>query len=231
MSKITYKSEFFNLLNDLTPINKSIIIDSDDETITIKRSDPDESIAYILEVSKDYFDLNTDKIAFYNYMEFFQFLSTMESPDLGIKDNKIILKKGKTKINYLLSNPESIKSGPKKINFANVDFSFDLDSSTIDELNKMHSLIKAKRCVFDTNDEDITLKIFNNDKDNSFEKVLPLTRVSDFDGELNFKIFSETITKIPTKRNYKVSIKNPGYLEFALVDDNINLKIYTALTK
>ncbi|MFA5484930.1 MAG: hypothetical protein WC260_01650 [Candidatus Pacearchaeota archaeon] len=230
MSKINYKSEFFSLLNDLTTINKSIIIDCD-ENISIKRSDPDESIAYILEVSKDYFDLNTDKIAFYNYMEFYQFFNTMDSPDLSIKDNKIILTKGKTKINYLLSNPESIKAGPRKINFSNVDFGFNLDTSTIDELNKMHSLIKAKRCVFTTDKDEITLKIFNNDKDNSFEKVLPLDRISDCSDELDFKIFSETITKIPSKRNYRVSIKNPGYLEFALIDDDINLKIYSALTK
>ena len=219
MSKINYKSEFLNLVNDLTLINKSIIIDKNGDDILIKRSDSDKSVAYVLGAPNEYFGMVNEQIAFYNYTEFFQFLSTMETPDIQIKDSKITLNKGKTKINYLLSNPESIQPGPKQIDFSNVDFEFDLDASTIDELNKMHSLIKAKRCSFTTKGDEITLKIFNNDKDNSFQKTMPLKRLSGMNEEVDFKIFSETITKIPSKRNYKVSIKNPGYLEFDLVDE------------
>lgn len=231
MSKINYKSEFLNLVNDLTLINKSIIIDKDGDNVLIKRSDSDKSVAYVLGAPNEFFGMEQEQIAFYNYTEFFQFLSTMETPDISIKESKIVLNKGKTKINYLLSNPESIQAGPKKIDFSNVDFEFELDASTIDELNKMHSLIKAKRCSFATKGDEITLKIFNNDKDNSFQKTLPIKRLSGVNDEVDFKIFSETITKIPAKRNYKVSIKNPGYLEFALIDESIDLKIYTALTK
>ena len=231
MSKINYKSEFLNLVNDLTLINKSIIIDKDGDNILIKRSDSDKSVAYVLGAPNEYFGMEKEQIAFYNYTEFFQFLTTMETPDIAIQESKIVLKKGKTKINYLLSNPESIAPGPKKIDFSNVDYEFELDAGTIDELNKMHSLIKAKRCGFITDGDEITLKIFNNDKDNSFQKKLPLTRVSSTQEEVDFKIFSEIVTKIPSKRNYKVSIKNPGYLEFSLVDESIDLKIYTALTR
>ena len=231
MSKINYKSEFLNLVNDLTLINKSIIIDKNGDNILVKRNDSDKSVAYVLGAPNEYFGMTSEQIAFYNYTEFFQFLSTMENPDISIKDSKIVLNKGKTKINYLLSNPESIQPGPKQIDFANVDYEFELDAATIDELNKMHSLIKAKRCSFTTKGDEITLKIFNNDKDNSFQKKLPLTRVSSTQEEVDFKIFSEIVTKIPSKRNYKVSIKNPGYLEFDLVDESIDLKIYTALCR
>jgi len=44
-------------------------------------------------------------------------------------------------------------------------------------------------------------------------------------------MFSETFMNLPSKRDYVIEIKNSGFIKISLVDDNIDLSIYTGKVK
>jgi hypothetical protein len=229
---IVFNSEIFNLIKDLSSINNSIIFEKNDGKVLITRSDSEKTIVYRLETPMEYFDFNKDEIAFYNYNEFYQFLTVFRSPTMLLEGNKIILSEGESKFNYIIQNPEAITSPrPKKPNFNDPDVEFVLDANTLDEISKMNALIKAKHAKIFGNGETINIRLFNNLHDNSFDKKISVKNLTNFDNEFDFNIFTDIFTKIPLKRDYKVSIKKEGFVKMSLVDENISLDIYTAFIR
>lgn len=232
MKKIAYNSDLFDILKDLTAINTSIIFEkTEDNKILVKRADSESTIAYQLTAPLEYFNFDKDQIAFYNYPEFYQYFKALTQPEMSITENNITLIEGNSKTNYLLSNPESIPAGPKSINFKDPDIRFNLSSTELDELLKMIGLINSKKTQVIGNSESITFKVFNTVHDNTFEKTFKIENLSKFTDEVDFTMFSETFMNLPSKRDYIIEIKSSGFIKISLVDDNINLSIYTGKVK
>jgi len=230
-SAIKYNAEIFNLVQDLVPINNSIVFEksSDNKKVLVKRADSEMTVAYILEAPVEYFDFPADKVAFYNYNEFYQFFSTFKSsPSLVLNENKITLFEENAKTDYIISNPESLPVGPKTIRFKDPNIKFNLTSNDLDDLSKMNTLIKAKRAKLYGNENEINIKLFSSMHDNSYENKFKVEAVNNFVGEYDFVIFSELFAKLPQKREYTIEIIANGWVKVSLVDKNLNLNIYTA---
>jgi hypothetical protein len=231
MNAVAYKSELFDVLKDLTAINNQVIFEKQDDKVMIRRSDAESTIAYQLLAPKEYFAFDEEKLAFYNYMEFYQYFRAINTPEIFIDGAKIFIKSGSAKVDYILSNPESIQAGPKSINFKSPDIKFCLSSADHDELMKMINLIKPKKAQITSNGENVKVKLFNNLHDNTFEKTFDIENVSKNKDEIDFVIFSETFENIPLKRDYTIEIKKEGFIKISLVDENLSLDIYTGKIK
>lgn len=232
MTKIAYNMELFNLVKDLTSINTQVIFEKDAEgRVVVRRADSESTIAYELKAPREYFDFNEDQIAFYNYPEFFQYLNAFSSPEISISQKSVTLKEGSSKTSYLLANPESIEAGPKTINFTNPDVRINLSSDELDELLKLIGLINSKKAQVFGNGKQLTIKVFNNLHDNTFEKTFKVENLSNFEDEIDFVMFSDTFKNLPVGRNYTVEIKAQGFIRIALVDEKLSLDIYTGKIK
>lgn len=226
---IQYNSEIFELVQSLVPINNSIIFEKspDGEKVMVRRADSEMSVAYILDAPSTYFDFPVDKLAFYNYNEFYQFFGTYSEPKIDLNDIKVTLSEGNAKTDYIISNPEMLPAGPKTINFKDPSISFKLTAEDIDKISKMNTLIKAKRARLIGNKDAITIKLFSSMHDNAYENEWEVEALNDFDGEFDFVIFSELFVKLPPKKDYNVEIISTGWVRVSLVDETFNLDIYT----
>jgi len=232
MKQITYNKDLFELLKDLSNINKQIIFDKDiDNNLVVMRADSESTIAYQLTAPKEYFDFDEAQIAFYNYPEFYQYFRTFNNPDLMIDQSNIKFRSGSSNSTYLLSNPESITAGPKSFNFNDADFKINLTSDDLDELLKMINLIDSKKAQIVCKDDKVSIKIFNNLHDNTFEKIFDATNMSKCDEEIDFVIFAETFRNLPSKRNYTIDIKSVGFIKISLIDEHMKLNVFTGRVK
>lgn len=234
---VEYKSELFDLIKDLTPITNQIIFQKDEEgNVVVCRSDIESTIAYRLVAPKSYFDFDDEQIAFYNYPNFYQYLKAFSEPKLLKKNvNTILIQSntGDATTEYNLTDPSTIKAGPKAINFKDSNIKFKLSSSDLDQFIKMINLIDPKKAQITTDGKKVAIKIFSNLQlhDNTFEKVFEVDEASNIDEEIDFVIFSDTFQKIPLKRDYSVEIKDTGFIKISLLDNDISLDIYTGKVK
>ena len=141
---IKHNKQFLSLINDLTPISESVIINKTDDQVRISRANSASTVFYTLEAAKDAFDFDGEKIAFYNFVEFYQLLNVFENAEISLNENKLTISSDKSKIRYIISDPETIKAGPSQILFPSSDAKVVLESNEIKNLKKMIGLIKAK---------------------------------------------------------------------------------------
>jgi len=234
VKKVEYNKEMLSLLNDLCSINESIIVKKVNEgkALMVQRANNAKSIAYRLGMNPEVFNFDGDEVAFYKFAEFYQLLSCFETPELSQIDNKFIISKDKSKINYLLSEPESITKGPSNIRFQDPSVSIKLESSDIKELKKMIGLLVAKNTRFTCKDNKADITCYNSNHDNSFTKTYDTETC---DKDIRFSISSEIFTVIPDG-DYKIELmqkttpsnKEIHQARFTLIKENIALEIFTA---
>ena len=233
MENVKYNLEFFDVLRDLVSVSNSIVIKKEDDKIVVRKADSDVTIAYSLKAPTEYFDFpaNNDDVSFYNYGEFYQYLKSFGSPEILIDNKKVTLKENTSKIDYILSNPESFeKKTPKEPKFDESDISFDLTPADHDEIIKMITLIKPKKARIVGNSKQVQIIIFNQLHENSFEKVFDV-KSSNGEQEVDFLIFSDTFLHIPSKREYTFNIKTSGFVKISLLNNPMSLDIFTGKVK
>lgn len=228
MSKVDYNIKLFDIIKDLTSISNQVVFEKDGDNVIVRRADAEASIAYQLGASASCFDIK-DSVAFYNYSDFYSYLKAIDSPDLSFKNDILTIKSTGAKIEYILSDPESIKAGPKSINFKDADIKFVLSSDDLDQFAKMISLIEPKKAKITSDGKKVSIKIFSNLQlhDNTFEKTFDVVEPVELDEEIDFVIFSSTFSNIPLKRNYEIEIKKDGFLKISLVNEDLSLGIFT----
>jgi len=226
MSKISYKKSFLDLVKDFTSINTQIIISKNDKgNIVINRGNPAGSIVYYLEVPKENMEFDGDKIAFYDFPSFYQLLSVFINPELNLNDNKLTISEKKSKINFVLSDAETLKEDPGKFKFPEADATLKLDVAELKYLRKTVGLLDAKYIKFTGSGKNLTITIFNDSHDNSFEKSYELDK--DVTKDFSFKIASEVVTLVPDNE-YLVSVTHMGGVKFTYVKDGIDLSLLVA---
>ncbi|HON83375.1 MAG TPA: hypothetical protein PLI22_04480, partial [Caldisericia bacterium] len=60
---IKHNKQFLSLINDLTPISESVIINKTDDQVRISRANSASTVFYTLEADKDAFNFDGEKIA------------------------------------------------------------------------------------------------------------------------------------------------------------------------
>lgn len=223
---LKYKNEFFEIINQLTAIDDKVVIDKNNDRIQIKRQNSSKSIAYILNVPNSYLTIN-ESIGFFKFSEFYRFFKTFTEPELEIQNNKLILTKNTSKFSYILNDVTQMKAGPKNVNFNKPEYSFQLTSDSLFEIVKMCTLFKhSKYSNISCLNNNIDIKVFMDSTDNTFTKTF--MNELNCNDQLEFQIYSNIFLTLPSKKDFTVSIKKPGVMEFKLKDDVIDLCIYTA---
>ena len=227
---IQYKQELFDLINDLCSISPSIGFENIDGRVTIRKCDDERTIPYTLSAPMEYFDISEldEPIGFYNYPNFYSFLDMMKDPKIRLDGiNQLYLTGDGVRINYILSDAESIINGPSSSDFADEDYEVTLSSDDIAEIVKMNGLIKAERAIVKCTDEGFFLKFYTDETEHSFVRQFECQRLSDYEEPIQFEIRANRFSYLPAKRDYKILIKKEGYMLFQLLHDELKLDIFS----
>ena len=233
---IEYKRELFDFVNDLTAINPSIAFErvQDDvygtDRIVVRKADKNRTLVYTLSVPVEYFDIK-ETVAFYAYSNFYKFLTSIKNVKLSVVENLMVLNGTGIKLNYLLSDEEGITNGPKSIGFKDPAVRFTLTSEAIDEIVKLNSLVKGSKAKISCSGTTITVTIYTTDSDNSFEKTFECERLTDYDEDIEFVIFSNRFEYLPSKRDYVVDITAAKYIRISLINETFDFNLYTGVAK
>ena len=226
--KIQYKKELFDFVNDLTAIHNSIAFERVKDRVVVRKSNANQTLPYILSVPAEYFDIE-ETVAFYKYDNFHKFLSSVKDPDLAIDmPNIIISKSGKTpiSIDYRLSDEEGIINGPKDVIFDNWNAIFTLSSEDLSEIVKINGYVKGSNAKISVDDDEVTISIFSNGNDNSFEKTFTCERNGGKDS-FDFIINANRFEVIPTKNDYIMKISEESFINISLIHDEIEFNLYS----
>ena len=236
IENIEYKRELFDFVNELTAINPSIAFERiHDETlnedrIVVRKSDKNKTLVYTLSVPAEYFDIK-ETVAFYAYSNFYKFLTSIKNVKLSVKNNLMVLNGSGTKLNYILSDEEGIINGPKSIGFKDPAVRFTLTAEAIDEIVKLNSLVKGVKAKILCSGTTITVTIYTTDSDNSFEKTFECERLTDYDEDIEFVIFSNRFEFLPSKRDYVVDITPNAWIRISLINEIFDFNMYTGVAK
>lgn len=233
---IEYKRELFDFVNELTAINPSIAFERitdenlNQDRIVVKKSDKNRTLAYTLSVPTEYFDID-ETVAFYAYSNFYKFLTSIKNVNLSVDDNVMVLNGNGVQLNYLLSDEEGITNGPKSIGFKNPAIRFTLTAEAIDEIVRLNSLVKGNKARIFCSGTTITITIYTTGSDNSFVKTFECERLTDFEDDIEFVIFSNRFEYLPSKRDYVVDITDKNYIRISLINEIIDFNLYTGVAK
>lgn len=242
MKKIIYDETFLKIIEELSGIVKQkdnnncpIKIVKDIEGVHIRVRNMPGTIAFFIDAPSEKFDFDGESICFFNYPEFFKYVSVFQKPELfyGIvnedKENEfegIQIIKDKRKIAYETSDPEVLKGVSLKARKQHsTDTSFNLSSETLKQIRKIIALFNDDklRLNFVFNDKKVKLYVFSDKNPNTYEDEFDLeTPVeNDYEIQIDREIFKHLLDT-----NYKVlASKENQFLEFQFESDSIKCYI------
>jgi len=230
---IKYNPEFIQLISELSQVNRKIIIEKDEETkkVKVSRKNDEKYMAYVLEASYDHFDI-PETIGIYDYVDFFRCFKIITNPKLAKVGNKLAMMSSEgSQFNYILANPESLKTGAKKINFNNPGYEFKLTKDALAEINQAQNQVNPRYASFKCNSKGVSMDLFSlkETQESSFSKTFK-AEVLEGAEDVEFKIYADVFEKIP-KRDYTITIQCPGHVRLSLDEEGMDLNIYTGRTK
>jgi len=230
MSKeITFKKTTIDLIRRLTAINPSILIEKENENIVIKSSDASGSVAYVFTAPEDHFGFDGDDVGFLDFNEFHQLLSVYKEPKIIQDDDDaldLVIKEGRSKISYRLTNSEVIKRGFNEIEFGDADVEFTVTSDDVTHINKMMSLVNAESIKITVADKKVKFTLFSKKSSNTFEEVYDADSCEDKEFEIS--ISKDTFAMLP-RDNYKISAKEEGIIKLSMIrEDDSSVDIFVA---
>ena len=229
MSIVTFNKEVLELIDELTSINSAIKIYKEDNKIFIRSQNPSESIAYILATEVSSFDFDGEEIAFYNYSDFYKWISALNVTEISqTQDGMLQLGNGKQKGQYQSSDVDVVRGGRFDIEFEDPDATFNLSTEDIKELNKLRSLIgKDNNLKFGFDNRTATVEIYNNGTANTVETELGLT--NSVDEPFSIRLSDEFLASLPQKYSYRVDVKREGIARFSMNNDfGVDVEIFIA---
>lgn len=229
--RIEFNANYLELVKNLTAISPGIVFCKEEGKVIINRTNKGRSIFFKVSAPENYFSFTGDKIAFYNFAEFFGLMGAFGVSSLEQKENKIVIESNIGKINYVLSSPETLAKSPSKINISDPDIVFNLASDILGEMKKINTLLNAKMANISCVDKSITVKLFNSSHENSFDKQFTPESFVDGVTDFDFAIYSEIISKLPAGVNYKVSLFKKGYVFFSFENQGIEFIAVTGRVK
>lgn len=223
---ISYNKDLFDFVSNLMSINNSIAFERVGDRVVVRKSDKNRTLPYILSVPSEYFDIE-ETVAFYKYDHFYKFLSTLKDPNLTIKEDKMVISGKGIRVNYMLSDPEGIINGPKKVDFDDWDVRFALTKEDLEEIVKINSLVKGTKAKISCQGNKVLVTIYSNGSDNSFEKEFEAERISDDDNDFEFVILSNRFESLPSKRDYTMDISSKNFIRLSLIHEEIEFNLYS----
>lgn len=231
-TKVDFNPKVLSLLKDLTTISGSVVIQREKEKFYISQINEYESLIYIMKgpIALLYFE--GDNMSFRDFSEFYQIYTSLNDPKIEESLSHLILKDGSTKINYLLSEAETLTSelGPTQNDIPDetkvIDASIQISESELVELRKMINLIKAEKVRITTNkkQQNIVFYFYNDEISNSIER----TYKSDVEvkKDLDYVSTSLIFTNVP-KNDYVYNFNHYGLTNIKYQSDVVELLIFS----
>lgn len=190
MSEVKITKEYFDIVKQISDLNSEILFVKENDKVVVRQKN-EYQIVVVLETQVENFDFPAEELAVYNFRNLYSFYKDFKPESVELKDNKIVLKRGKAKINYILSERDIIeKSTFSKLNIDQDPVtSFSIGEDEFKEISKMISNVGAKSIKLRGNEKTILVKVFNEDEenDNSFEKEFVLDSQIENSFDLNIK--------------------------------------------
>jgi hypothetical protein len=230
MKEIQYNKATLSIINELSSINPSILIEKDNDKIVIKSKTANKSVAYIFKAPIEEFEFEGDNCAFYNYTEFFKLFSVMDSPVIKQNVAELTMQKNRSTMKYRLSKPEIIPASFNGIKFDKSEVSIVLTSDYIKKLHTFVSsgMLGSDRIKLTGSGNELTITLENSKHAHSFSEVIELE--TEINEEFSFIISATIFATLPSNKDFKFSINPDGIVEFKYINDkNIELDIYTTL--
>lgn len=141
MSKVSFRPEFWELINKVSNINNEIVIQKGDEGSNVI-SHNNTVMGALLKINEDLFDYD-EEIVIANFKEFNTVLNTIGDYTLDIQgDSLLTFNTPESDINYGLGDIDAIEptsKGPIAFNYGEEGAAFEIDEIT---LKKIQTLIK-----------------------------------------------------------------------------------------
>jgi len=229
MSKIDYNHTTLSLINELSIVNPSMVLDKEDGNVVIKSSSSDRSVAYIFTAPEDHFEFEGDECAFYNYGEFYKLFSVMDHPSIKQNGSDLVMSKDRSTMKYRLSKSEIIPRGFNSVEFEDADVEVRLSAEYLKKLYTFvsNSMLNANRLKLKGEGKELTLTLENSKSPNSFSEVIDLE--NEVNEDFEFVISTSIFQNLPSNLDFTFSAKEEGIVEFKLITETgVTLELYTA---
>ena len=224
--ELTYNREFLDFVNELTPINNAIAFERVGDRVVVRKSDKNRTLPYIISVPASYLDI-TETLAFYKYDDFHKFLKSMKKADLALEDPNIVISSGRRSMDYRLSLSEGIINGPKSVDFDKWDVVFTLSAEELQHIRTMNGNIKGTKALVSVVDDEVTIDLYSSGQDNTGKTEIACERISDNNDDFSFVINANRFEFLPTKRDYTVRVSAEKFINFSLINDEIEFDMYS----
>lgn len=224
--KLTYKRELFDFVNELTAINNSIAFERVGDKVIVRKADKHRTLPYIISVPASYLDIK-ETLAFYKFDDFYKFLKSMKNADLTIDNPNIVISSGRRSMDYRLSLPEGIINGPKTVEFSDWDVIFTLSAEELQHIRTINGNVKGNKALISVSDDIVTIDLYSSGQDNTGKTEIECERVSDNTDDFSFIINANRFEYLPTKRDYVVRLSSQNFVNFSLINDEIDFDMYS----
>lgn len=150
MKQITYKNNALKIAKNLSTISKikrdsseytPVLFIKDNDGVHIRAQNNSSTIIYNIDFN-DTLDIPVEKLCFYDYLEFYKYLDSLDEPELFYTDDDcILIKKDRKKIKYPVADEETIRNQSKKLKKIESTTSFKLSSETLSGMKKIVGLL------------------------------------------------------------------------------------------
>lgn len=166
----------------------------------------------------------------YDLGKFLATLSLFKNPELTFTDKKVVISDGNAKIDYFYSETSLLKVPPSAFKMPEVDFSFELKSKDLSELNKAGAVLQAPDISILANSVDKTIQLTVHDKkDETSNKYSLMATTHSFTEGVS--VMANVHLKIENLKlisdDYVVNISRKNVAEF--LGKNTKIKYYISL--
>lgn len=230
MAQVTYDKSILNLLNGLSQVNSSIFIQREEDKIIVNSVDNSESIFYSFKADGKSFTFDGNECFLSNFPEFYRLVNIYENPTIEQNHVDLVIKQGRSKIEYRLTNPERADSEFDGVDFDDPSIQFKLNTQDIENIQRMIGTVASGSEGFvqvsiDGTELKLTLGSFTHE--NTYSETYSDIK-NDDDEEVDFKL-STNIFNILPRGEYHVSVDPVGLFCFELIHEQAEVKLFTGI--
>jgi len=238
---VSYKPEFFDYVSQLAKINKVIIMRRDGDKVKIEMSDADRQMSYCFNAPAEYFAID-GKIAFMDFNDFYEFYRFFDNPVIDVREGEIVVGDANSKITYIPANVALAEQKYKRPVIATIppDYQLSIPADSVATIKSSIRLIRnsnpvAARFNTDLSSNTVTIKVFNlmanaesKVHSHTYDTRFAMNNVGGMVEDKSIEIFADFFNKIPSNKDYEITVAAGLVKLKMLTDDGVNLEIFTA---
>lgn len=235
LSKIEYKKDFINIMQDLNILVPGVIIYKQDGELFVLRKNSNE-VYYRFMAPLSYFDFKGDYFAIRDFSEFNSFLKTTKDPEIFDADSHVLVKDANAQFQYPLTDEDWFLLDLKALqrqdgSWMNITFTqkpaFEckIDKFIVKEIKTVSSKITNTCITLSVKDNIMTLDCDMGREYPSWQKNYK--SLIDTDAECEFKIYTDIFNFLPSG-TFVLQVDEEGSIKLTLEHDEVRLDIIAA---